>query len=68
MGDSQVDEKSLNKSNFLSFYMDASFITAAMKSYPSTYNPVTGGLLNDYNKNRTKFLEDYAAGKYDKKK
>jgi SpoVK/Ycf46/Vps4 family AAA+-type ATPase len=65
---SNTDAKNLNKSNFLSFYMDASFITAAMKSYPSTYNPVTGGQLQDYNKNRTKFLEDYAAGKYDKKK
>jgi hypothetical protein len=62
------DGTALNKSNFLSFYMDASFITAAMKAYPSTYNPVTGGQLQDYNKNRTKFLEDYAAGKYDKKK
>lgn len=57
-----------DKTRFLSFYMDASFISAAMKSYPSTYNPVTGSQLQDYNKNRSKFLEDYAAGKYDKKK
>ena len=53
---------------FLSFYMDSSYISSAMKAYPSTYNPVTGNMLEEYNKNRSKFLEDYQAGKYDKKK
>jgi len=54
--------------NYLNFYMDASFIGAALKAYPSTYNPISGKMLNEYNKNRVKFLEDYQAGKYDKKK
>jgi SpoVK/Ycf46/Vps4 family AAA+-type ATPase len=58
----------IDKTKFLSFYMDPSFISAALKSYPSTYNPVTGQQLEDYNRNRAKFLEDYQAGKYDKKK
>jgi SpoVK/Ycf46/Vps4 family AAA+-type ATPase len=72
---SQINLKRVNFSNaeadstkFLSFYMDASYIASAIKGYPSTYNPVTGQQLEDYNKNRTKFLEDFAAGKYDKKK
>jgi hypothetical protein len=54
--------------NFLSFYMDPSYIGAAIKSYPSTYNANTGKMLEDYNKDRSKFLTDLQEGKYDKKK
>ncbi len=61
-------KKDIKKENFLCFYMDASYIGAGMKAYPTTYNSVTGKMLNDYNRNRIKFLEDYQAGKYDKKK
>ena len=63
-----TDAVNSDKTKFLSYYMDASYISSAMKSFPSTYNPVTGAQLADYNRNRSKFLEDYASGKYDKKK
>ncbi len=46
--------------NYLCFYMDPSFISAAMKAYPSTYNFKTGDMLEKYNKDRVKFLEELA--------
>jgi SpoVK/Ycf46/Vps4 family AAA+-type ATPase len=61
-------KENVDKDKFLNFYMDASFISAGLKAYPTTYNSVTGKMLHDYNRNRIKFLEDYQSGKYDKKK
>lgn len=46
--------------NYLCFYMDVSFIASAIKAYPSTYNAKTGGMLEKYNKDRVKFLEELA--------
>ena len=40
--------------------MDPSFIAAAMKAYPSTYNFKTGDMLEKYNKDRVKFMEELA--------
>jgi hypothetical protein len=31
-----------------------------LKLYPSTYNTKTGEMLNQYNKDRIKFMEDMA--------
>jgi hypothetical protein len=65
--DSSEACKKTDYSNYLCYYMDASYIAAAIKSYPTTWNPKTGQMLEDYNKNRTKFLEDLAK-KEEKKK
>jgi hypothetical protein len=64
----QSDTSEVDTSRFLNFYVDVSFIRAAMLQTNTTYNPVTGKMLNDYNSNRVKFLEDIHSGKYDKKK
>lgn len=53
------DEKP-DYTKFICFYMDPSFLASAMKAYPSTYNVVTGGQLEKYNKNRVAFLEELA--------
>jgi hypothetical protein len=55
-------------SKYLCFYMDSSFIASAIKEYPSTYNTVTGGQLEAYNKDRIAFLEQLAAKKESGKK
>jgi hypothetical protein len=57
-------EKDVDFTKFLNFHCDASFIQNAIKEYSSTYNPLIGRMLHDYNQNKAKFLEDYAAGKY----
>jgi hypothetical protein len=46
--------------------MDPSYIGAAIKAYPSTYNNSTAKMLQDYADNRSNFLTSYAAGEYDK--
>jgi hypothetical protein len=64
-------ESEVDYTKFLNFYMDAGFIQNAIKDYPTTYNNNVANMLRDYKSNRTKFLDDYAAGKYkekDKKK
>ena len=45
---------------YLCFYMDPSYLASAMKSYPSTYNAKTGDMLEKYNKDRVKFMEELA--------
>jgi SpoVK/Ycf46/Vps4 family AAA+-type ATPase len=54
----EEDVEKPDYTTFLCYYMDASYIAAAIKTYPTTWNPITGQMLEDYNKNRTKFLED----------
>jgi len=57
-------ETEVDFTKFLNFYMDPSFVQNAIKDYPTTYNSGIAKMLHDYKSNRTKFLEDYNAGKY----
>jgi len=57
-------EKDVDYTKFLNFYMDPSFVQNEIKEYPTTYNSGIAKMLHDYKSNRTKFLEDYSAGKY----
>ena len=62
---SKIHPKLLTKQNadyrmFFNFYMDGSFIGAAVKDYPSTWVPSTGKMLEDYDANRAAFLEKLA--------
>ena len=42
-------------------------IKIAASEQPQSYDPILGGMLNDYSENRLKFLEDFKNGKYNKK-
>ena len=42
-------------------------LSRAMDEQPLTYDPTLIGNLENYNKHKTKFLENYAAGNTDKK-
>jgi hypothetical protein len=57
--------------NFVSFFMDPSFISYGIKEYKSTYVALTGEMLDDYNRDRAAFerklLEDGYKKKGDKK-
>jgi hypothetical protein len=52
----------VDKSLLVNFEMLPGMFKDALKKFPSTYNPVLGGHMKEYETNRSKFLEDIASG------
>ena len=63
-----VEDEGVPKANMLNFFIDHTFINAALQEYRSTWDPNTGNMLKEYYENRDLFLQKYESGEYGKKK
>jgi SpoVK/Ycf46/Vps4 family AAA+-type ATPase len=64
----EQEDSSPDYSQFLSFFVDGSFLSGAIAEYPSTYNEKIVNMLDIYDKNRADFYARRDKGEFDKKK